>query len=357
MLHKMIAIIFIALAFQGCQNSGTTMPFSTATVASGVLPTAGFDLDYYKFNRIFLLTYPNGELKVILTSRSRNQVYIVEGTEIRELAFSAPTDCTYPSYLAFQDAGDNRVLSLLKCSGYFEGVAPGYKADAVFVVEVFFDSGEVRQVFDDQVIPSLRYEYLNFDIDKKRGVITAYSMWTILELLPDSIKPIDLDLNSTSGSWNLKDPFLTDDANLESHLWGQAGYESLQITTGRVAFLATFDPIGKSGIRRFNGNRYQVMVIDEEHRLIHEGSVYISDPGRLEWNPIKDEVLIAGSAFGISGLWIYNISNSQFTLIDRGEFKAPSWNTAGDVAYGLKCTTWDDKGFCERVEIVEYRFD
>lgn len=357
MPYRMTGVFLIFLIFQGCVAESRPKPYITVPVTMRTLPTADFELDYFKFSRIYFLAYPDIELKVLMTSGSRNQVYILEGTEIQEVTLIAPTDCKYPSYLSFQAAGNDGILSLLQCTGYFEGVAPGYKANAVFLVEIDLDSGEVMKIYEHWLEHPTHFETFNYDIEKERGVITSYSMWTILELLPDGIKPIDLELNSTSGSWNLKDPLYVDPFSPEADLLGHAGYAAMQTSTGKIAFLTTFDPISKRGIRRFVGSRYQVIVVDEELRLIHQTTAYISNPLQLEWSPIDDTVLIAGSVFGVSGLWSYDTANSQFTLIDQGEFKSVTWSTAGDIAYGLKCKTWDSYGLCERVEIVEYKFD
>lgn len=222
-----------------------------------------------------------------------------------------------------------------------------HNVDYMFAYDI--ETGVMEKIVEERLpVPANNFSW---NPTMTKGVQDSYTRLagTIFWLDSENASPMDITLSDRRHSWSLATDFpdIVDDGKQ-----GIAAYPVWSPDGKQIAFIATFDSIGKSGFDILD-SEYYIYTMDSETAAptpILKG-IYQDYPITLAWSPDGKYISFTGK-YGFPkryGLWVLNLESKNVYLIDSN-ITGSVWRNDGKSIVGIKCIG----NSCEQQEIWEY---
>ena len=185
------------------------------------------------------------------------------------------------------------------------------------------------------------------DYNQAIGYYNTFSNGTLFWLWEGGYGPLDLVIKDGNHSWNLKDDFPNFSGAKEGKT-GNTGRADWSPNGDNIAFFASSDAIGITGVRRFEV-KYKLYLMEVEDLKPYPVLDDIFSPYVIDWSPDSKYIAFIGKSGDRKqyGVWLFSVESGTVSLISEGEYRTVLWRDDGLSIVALRC---EDVLECNQVE-------
>lgn len=308
-----------------------TTDIEVANVAAEVIdfPAGEHIVQWLPDGKFFIRTPISGEDEI---SGLNNAYLLLDNNSLRLDHFPTDPSCTILYYLTVGILPDGR-LSIVKNCDVYKNLNQQPIEELTYIMGYDWQTGEMKQLVKESLPPFGGNSY-SWNPDMTKGVQEAGDLLsTILWLTPERAEPMNITIDDNFRHWSLADNYwvMLNRNNQERDI-GIAKWPTWSPNGQQIAFFASLDAIGRSGISRATGEYFlYLMNVDTLQPIsILDGLRFAH---QLEWSPNGEWMAFTAQKDGYCSeyncLWLFSPRRNYLVQVTDDQTDYFSWSPDG----------------------------
>lgn len=297
--------------------------------------------------------------KLILSKMSEDfsfQYFIVDIAtgKLTEVTLPSLPYCSKQIYKFPYALPNGRVAFSVTCFGYWQDRPTGLDI-AYFLVAYDLASMRIEKIVSEPLLEQVGDGRFTWNPEMTQGIVAGASLFgTLYWVTPSASLPMTVTIDMGGNSWSLDENVYILQTDADSVDVGIARAPAWSHHGNIIAFVASPQAIGKSGVSRLEG-AYQLYFMDSVKLNPQSVLQELYSPHLLAWSPDDMWLLMITSIESRNerGIWLYSPTLDLIKPVARGEFQDASWSPDGQkimAITNIQCP----KVPCLQSEVVMY---